>query len=216
MAMFQSKYKVQVTLVSEMLGTVALSKDVYGKYIASKAADLGVAEAELETVRDIALLPAGAVDVQSVLDNLTIEGSTGFHEKDGQKGIYPYVIRGFMKAACGALRRNSTTESAKLKAYAKIIDTCVFVKPSFIPITLGGPVGVCVRPMRGDTPRGQRISLARSETVPSGSVIEFEVWVIGGITEELLQEWFEYGAFQGLGQWRSGGHGQFLYKMERI
>lgn len=35
------------------------------------------------------------------------------------------------------------------------------------------------------------------------------------ITEELLADWLGYGAFQGLGQFRSGSYGQFVATIEK-
>ena len=85
-------------------------------------------------------------------------------------------------------------------------------------------MGILERPLRAQTAQGERIALARSETIPAGSTMEFEIMVLGQIMQgrtkvdfdELLTEWLNFGAWVGLGQWRgSGGYGQFEYEMVR-
>jgi hypothetical protein len=193
-----SKYRIKLTLIEPLLGTVSKDPEVYKAYIASKAAltDEELAE-ELETV-----------------EKVEEKGWTGFHQVDGEPILYNYVIKGFFKDACGMLRRVHGTQSAKLRAYKKVIDGLVFVTPRRIPINLNGhEMGVLERPLRASTARGDRIALARSDTCPPGTTIEFEIDVLGGIDEETLREWLDYGRLRGLGQWRNAGYGSFTYEM---
>lgn len=60
------------------------------------------------------------------------------------------------------------------------------------------------------------MTLARSDTCPSGTTLEFTVMVLGQVSEALLIEWLDYGALLGLGQWRSGGWGVFTYQMQHL
>ena len=195
-------YRVQVTFVEPLLGTVPKDKDIYAGYIASIAAltDEALAE-ELETV--------------PVVEE---KGWTGFHTlENGQPALYDYVVKGFFKDACGMLRRTRGSESAKLKAYKKIIDGLVFVKPRRIPLILpdGAALQMVERPLRAQTAQGERVALARSDAAPAGTVMRFTVTVLGEVTEKTLREWFDYGVLRGFGQWRNGGYGRFQYEIEQ-
>lgn len=194
-------YKVRITFTEPILGTVPKDPEVYAGYIASKAAltDEQLAE-ELATV-----------------DKVEEKGWTGFHMLDGSPILYDYVPKGFFKSACGALRRVKDTRSAKVRAYKKIIDGLVFVTPRRVPLLLptGGQIGVLERPLRAQTAQGERVALARSDTCPPGTTLEFTITVLGQVKEPLLREWLDYGALLGLGQWRSGGYGRFTYEMTK-
>jgi hypothetical protein len=196
------KYKVELTFTEPILGTVPKDPEIYAGYIATKAAltDEQVAE-ELATV-----------------EKVEEKGWTGFHQLDGKPILYDYVLKGFAKGACGALRRVKGTESIKIRAYKKIIDGLVFVTPRRIPLVLpeGEEMGVLERPLRAQTAQGERVTLARSDTCPVGTTLEFTVMILGQVSEALLREWLDYGALLGLGQWRSASFGRFSYQMQRL
>lgn len=193
-------YRVKLTFTTELLGTVPKDREIYASYIGSKTTPENL-KRELETVPE----------------KLEARGWTGFHERDGQPGIMAYAVKGFMKSACSMLRRIPGTRSSKLRAHKKIIDGLVFVRPRFIPLNLNGQeMGVLERPLRGQTAQGERVSLARSDTCPAGTTMEFTVEVLGVVTEPLLREWFDYGRYQGLGQWRSSGVGTFDAVITRV
>lgn len=81
----------------------------------------------------------------------------------------------------------------------------------------GGELGVLERPLRAATAQGERVTLARSDTVPAGSTLVFTINVLGGsISEELLREWLDYGENRGLGQWRNAGYGRFGYTLKKL
>jgi len=214
------KYSVQVVLLEDMLGTVPLDKDVYTKFSVEELPELPGDELE-SLVR--------AIDNNLANDEDTAEeGSvfggaqkpiTGFHKDEhGNPIIYNYVIKGFLKAACGALRRTRETLSNKLSAYKQVIDGLFFVNPRRISIELSGPIGILERPLRAQTAQGERVAIARSETVPAGSTLAFEIIALGDViqkgkgtmsAEELIREWMDYGKWRGLGQWRNAGYGAF-------
>jgi len=195
------KYKVKLTLTEPILGTVPKDPEVYAGYVASHAAltDEELAE-ELETV-----------------ERIEEKGWTGFHMLDGQPILYDYVIKGFFKDACGMLRRATDTRSSKLRAYKKVIDGMMFVKPRRIVLNLNGSeMGVLERPLRASTAQGERVALARSDTCPAGTTLEFTVSVLGQVSMALLREWLDYGELRGLGQWRNAGWGTFTYELEKL
>ena len=205
--MEQIRTRIRLTFIDELLGTAAADPDVHTNYIASKAPDVKSLEEEVATV-----------GVQEVVDSkMTIFSRL----PDGTPVLWSYQIRGFFKSACSALRRLNGTRSSKLKAYKKAIDLTIFVYPDAtdpasraIPITLpeGGQVGDCQRPLRASTPQGERVALANSETMPKGSMIEFDVVTYTEDDMETVREWLDYGQFNGLGQWRNSGKGAFVWE----
>lgn len=101
---------------------------------------------------------------------------TIFHKyEDGKPFVYDYQVKGMFKDSCGMLRKVKGSESSKIKAYKKEIDGLIFVKERKIPLIFDGDMGTCQRPLRANTPQGERISLACSETVPVGTTMEFTV-----------------------------------------
>jgi hypothetical protein len=100
----------------------------------------------------------------------------------------------------------------------KHIDLGVFVFPRIIPLSVN-ETGICERPLRAevfDSKLGftvERISLARSETVPAGTSMEFVI----GISEaspfslEHVAAMLNYGYCHGYGQWRNSGKGAFTW-----
>lgn len=194
-------YKIKLTLTEEILGTITKDPEIYAQYIAGKAAltDEALAE-ELATV-----------------EKVEEKGWTGFHTlPDGTPMIYDYVIKGFFKDACSMLRRASGTGSSKLISFKKVIDGMIFVTPRQIALnTNGGKMGVNERPLRAETAQGPRIALARSDTCPAGTTLEFTVTVLGELPEKTLIEWLDYGSLRGLGQWRNAGYGKFTYEIEK-
>jgi hypothetical protein len=200
------RFNVTLTLQEELLGTSPCNPDIYREYIASKRVD-GVDSSDEE----VAALPTVDEELQK---STTVFGRT----PDGKPFLYDYQIKGFFKDACGALKRADDTESSKLKAYKKEIDGLVFVSPRVIVPTLpdGAGIGICQRPLRAQTAQGERISLARSETIPAGSVFTFVVEILSGKLEDAIYEWFDYGRLRGLGQWRNSGKGRFDSKVEAV
>ena len=72
--------------------------------------------------------------------------------------------------------------------------------------------------------QGERIALAMSEAVPSGTTCEFTVMLAIEKTAaakgkpaidytDALKEWLDYGAYKGYGQWRNSGKGRFTYQI---
>ncbi len=195
--------KVRLTLTDEMLGTTSGNPEIHKEFIASKAPDAKSMEEE------VASIGVDAVEEKSMTVYPRLEDGTPF--------VWDYQIRGFFKDTCSALARCKGEEIAKescsLKAYKKIIDGCIFVYPRKIPIDMhGGKMGVCQRPLRGQTAQGERIALASSETVPEGSTIECTIKCLSDAHEKAVREWLNYGQYKGLLQWRNAGKGRFTWE----
>ena len=197
------KMKVRITLTEPMLGTKSANEELFTKFIAAKrpegvAADEAEAEARLNQECD---------DREKSM--------TCFHRTDdGQPMLWDYQVKGFFKDACGALRGVPKTESGKLKAYKKIIDGQIFVDERRIPLVLpeGGEIGICERPLRAQTMQGERVALAKSESVPAGTTFAITVTMLNPDLEDVVREWLDYGALRGIGQWRNSGMGRIKWE----
>lgn len=197
--------KVRLTFTEKVLGSANNNSEIHAEYIASKSPDAKTKEEEIEAL-----------------------GVEGYEEKqmtvfprmeDGTPIFWDYQIKGFFKDSCSALQRckgeEISKESCKLKAYKKIIDGCIFVKPRKIPIHLpdGGKIELLQRPLRGQTAQGERIALATSETIPAESTIDITIICISDAYVKAVIEWLDYGQWKGLGQWRNSGMGRFEYEL---
>jgi len=195
------KVQVKLTLLTELLGTSSANPALYEEFIASRGNHVE---------EEVAALPA-------VPEEELKKSTTVFHRNAEERPIiYDYQIKGFFKDACGCLRRVKGSPSAALKAYKKEIDGLIFPEPRQIVLQLpdGAEIGICERPLRAQTAAGERIALARSETVPAGTCLEFELTVLSDPLLDVIESWLDYGKLRGLGQWRNSGRGRFEYDLE--
>jgi hypothetical protein len=200
-----------MTFVSPLLGTVPKNKEIYRDYIQSKAAELvesgELSEEELEQELE-------------TIESMEEKGWTGFHIIDGSPHLMSYMLTGFMAEACYNLRRDSDTKSSKIRAYKKIIRGNVFVRPRYIALQTPGDsieLDVLERPLRAQTPQGERVALVRSDVCPEGTVVKFTVYTIGDdVTLDVLKEWLDFGVWRGMGQWRNADYGLFEYEIETL
>ena len=196
--------KVKITLNEEMLGMSPANADIYREYIASKSPDAATIDEEVASVG---------------VDAVEEKGITVFpRTEDGTPFLWDYQIKGFFKDTCQMLSKAGKAgyeggkACAALKAYKKAIDGLLFVSPRKIPVNLPGEIGFCSRPLRAMTMQGERVSLAKSETCPAGSTIEFEITCLDKNLEKMVVECLNYGSMRGLGQWRNSGKGVFSWE----
>ncbi len=198
-----NEWKVRIEFTTELLGTAPLDKEIYTKYIEAKAIKAGIAtdtSDEVETIKE-----------------MEEKGITGFRRVGDAPMLPDYMIKGFFKAACAAMREEPKTHSSYLKAYKSKIDKLVFIEPRFIVIQNPGEITLFQRPLRGQTAQGERIALACSEMIQPGAFIEFTVKTFGtAIDEETLREWLDYGQYSGIGQFRNGAYGRFVFSISSI
>lgn len=194
-----TKMKIKVTLIEELLGTASANPNIHMDYIASNAPDAPSMEEEV-----------AAIGVDEEFE----KGMTVFPRKDGKPIVWDYQWKGFFKDACGMLQRVPGSECSKIRAYKKEIDGLIFVTERAIPIKFEGEVGVCQRPLRALTARGERIALASSESIPAGATMEFTVMMLCGDKHKpAILEMLDYGELRGFGQWRNSGKGRFTYEV---
>lgn len=199
--------KIKITFQEEILGTKPSVKDLFDDYVAKLAPDEERRQEEMTNAEKREEELEAQADKEAV-------GTTVFHRVDGKLGIYDYQLKGFFKDACGAMNRfdkEYRNGLEKLSAYKTKIDGCIFVFPRFAAFNIpeGLAVGSCQRPLLADTPQGRRVTLVRSEAVPPGSTLEFEVKIFAKDLIPYVQMWLQYGVLRGLGQWRNSGKGRF-------
>lgn len=195
--------KVKIKLIEELLGTACKNKEVHEEFIASKSKDAEKSKEEIES------LPA---------DVLMEKAVTVFHrDADGMPILFDYQIKGFLKEAVGVMIElaDDDVKVGKTKlskwTFKRIVDNFVFVAPRIIRLA---PVGeICTRPLRADTMKGERVSLASSETVPAGTEFDVEINTLCPALDKLMTKCLDYGAMKGLGQWRNSGKGRFSWTM---
>ena len=202
---------VHVKFIESALGTAPGDKEIYSRFIGSKAPDANSMEEEVAALG---------------VDEMVEKGTTVYPRlPDGTPFIWDYQIKGFFKDACGSLRRltgkdeetgkkkKAVNESSKLTAYKSVIDTLIFPEPRKIPIKLNGEMTICQRPLRAETMQGPRIALASSEEIPAGSEMWFKVVCMSEDHVKAVVEWLDYGYWRGISQWRNSGKGRFVYEV---
>lgn len=195
--------KVKITLIEEMLGTSCHNKEVHEEFIASKSKDAEKCKEELE-----------ALSSEELMDKAV---TVFARDTDGMPILWDYQVKGFIKEAVGVLIELAEKEirvgKTKLSKYTfkRIVDNFVFVNPRKIRLV---PVGeICTRPLRADTMKGERVSLASSETIPAGTSFELEIETLTPVLDELVVKCLDYGAKKGLGGWRNSGKGRFTWEL---
>ena len=200
--------RVKLTFIDEILGTNPGSPDVHAEFIASKAPDAETRTEELE---------------HESVEAMVSKETTKFYRNPATKQpeISAHMVKGFFKAACQALKNNKKEKSASasLTSYKKKIDQNIFVFPDakdkstrMIPITVIGSIKTCQRPLRAMTMQGERVALASSESIGPGSSIEFDIETSWEDYGTCIEEWLDYGVYNGLGQWRNAGKGAFIWE----
>jgi hypothetical protein len=187
-------------MTDEMLGTAPNNQNIYTDFIGSKAPDAKTAKEEIEMI-----------GVEEYADKQI----TVFRRNKNDDLILPgYMIKGFFKNACSALREVSGTKSNKLSSYKKKIDGLIFLPKQIVcQMPEGADIDICERPLRAQTPQGDRVALASSESIPEGTILEFELETYSTSMWELCKEWFDYGKYNGLGQWHNSGKGTFEWEI---
>jgi len=191
--------KVRITFTEESLGLTSANPDLFDEFQASRSADAAKKEEEI-----------AAQSASEKIDKAT----TIFPKENGIPFFWDYQIKGAFKDFCKAMNKVPKSKSSAIKAYKQAIDNLIFPEPRkiFISIPAGLSMGTCTRSLRVSGPQGERITLAKSETVPAGSTIFFDITLLDPALEPVVSEWLDYGKFKGLSQWRNSGKGRFTWE----
>ena len=212
-----NKIKVRITFVEPVLGSSSNNPNIFGDFTAAKAAT-AAARAEEE---------ACVIGVMTEAEReAAVEKSTTVFPRNANRELFSwdYQWRGFFKEALAVATDIGEEEVSELSHYSvkKSVDSLLFVAPRKIPFlnSEGKPittVDILERPLRGNTPQGERICLARSESLPAGTQLELAItWMDSAnpkttILHSSLIWCLDYGILKGFGQWRGGGFGRFEY-----
>ena len=219
------RIKVRCTLTEEALGMTAPTPELLQKFI-------DLQNTKLEKKKKAAIDDDKAKEEVELLKNQIAEmknnarGYTVFpRDKDGCPIFWDYQIKGMFKDAFKALLESDLNTSLFKKETCgftkwssdRLVDQLIFPHPRRIRIMLpeGGEIGRCDRPLRTRNPQtGQEgNAIASSETVPAGSVIEFEVELLKKDILPQVKAVFEYGRLRGLAGWRNSGKGRYEYEI---
>lgn len=239
---------VEIEWLEKALGTSPNNANILGDYIASKAPDALTKEQEIAAIgqdevmdKQVCIYPKGQFrydpKTERYLDDLTEDHKKieGEEVRENVPFYYNYQIRGFFKDSCGLLtkaddvdengKKLGATESAKVKAYKKVIDGCIFVFPRRIAIDIpefyvdddgitivpskneDGSLKIIQRPIRTSGPSGERTAIAASEMIPAGSRIKFTIGMTSLKFKPAVVEWLNYAVVHGISGWRNSGLG---------
>jgi len=198
------KAKIKLNFLDGILGSMPADPAIYTKFVAAKAPAGWLCDEEILNAEELAASKEADFDADR---NVTV-----FPQDETGIFLYNYHIKGFLKEAGNILK-----DQVKIKNLRSKLDNYVFVNPRKIYLTRpGGEIvaeedDVLERPLRGQTARGERITLLASERVLPPAQIVFTVELIEHkeVTLDTIRAILDYGRYKGLGQWRNGGWGRF-------
>ena len=208
---------IEITFIEPIYGSLPGDKEIYEKFIASKAPDASTRSERLKE------------EIDSIGLNEALEkGMTGFaRNRDGDPILQSYVIKGFLKAAANATNLCvAKTDKMYLTQYKAKIDKLIHVTPTGelekkdTGLILEVPedkeneaLEIAQRPLRAETAQGPRTALASSETLPEGTRLTCVITCLGDALVPYIANWLNYGKYNGLGQWRNSGKGRFTWEL---
>lgn len=175
--------KVKITLLEEVLGSSPSNEELLATYIASKAPTGDLTAEEVDNIK-----------AQNAEDRITVFPKTS----DGTPFLYDYQVKGMFKDSCKMLAKAGKAgyaggkACAAIKAYKQAIDGLIFVTPREIPYDLHGmKVDFCERPLRAQTPMGERVSMQSRRAFPqvqqqnlksNVSTLSLRIWFVNAST----------------------------------
>lgn len=220
----QLTMRVRLEFIDDLLGTASGDPDIHGTYVAGKINDAKKAKEVIASLSEEERDRRVQEEVEAVkrldVDSELQKGKTVFpRNANGEPILWAYQIKGFFKSACSACQKIPGSASSGVKAYKKKIDLGVFVFPDVDDITgreivihTDKPIGDCQRPLRAQTPQGERVAISDSESIAKGAWIEFYITSLAGEKDrEIIEEWLDYGRYNGIGGWRNSSKGSFLW-----
>jgi len=198
------KIEVKLNFISPVLGSLPADPAILTKFIAANAPSPWQQTEEEDAAKD---------------RDQEFDGDRGLtvfaHDENGMY-FYDYHIKGFIKEAGNTLK-----ETVKVKNLRSKIDNYLFIQPRRIYLLRpdGSPIheenDVFERPLRAQTMKGPRVSLVASERINLPVSCQFTIEILENekdVSWKIVQRLLEYGRYKGLGQWRNGGWGRFLWE----
>ncbi len=229
------RVKVTIKLTNSLLGTIPKSRAVFSNFIANKFQeamehDLKKAQKTGEKVLfadgkeyTAEELEKRIEEEKASVQDIAERGWTGFLTDADGPFILPHMIRGFLDSAASAMKEYGQIKqlASKVKkgvfvVTSKIrlpkVDKTMEIDPGEFPQIIQTEYGpACERALRAATAQGPRVTVTKSDVVLAGAKLEFELHILRNtqMTPAIVRELLNYGRYQGLGQWRSGGWGSF-------
>jgi hypothetical protein len=198
-----TKYKICIELQEPLLGTVPATKSIWVDHVATKLGKGmkrdGKSPEEIEEELEKTL--------EGVADrDIVTQGLTTFYKNNRGYYVRDFFIKGHLKEAGRVMKEHGNTKQLRSKVVQYL-----FVRPRNIyvakPTTT---LDIVERPLRAQTAQGERICIARSEAIPEGTTLEYNVHVLNDVIKKsCLSELLQYGEYMGLGAWRGSGAGRF-------
>jgi hypothetical protein len=239
-----AKYKIELELLREMLGTNPVDADIHDahriererkliqeKSKVNKALNKYADASDISEERkqaEIQKIKERAEELTESVGELDEKGITCFFRHEGKIAIGDHMIYGFMKAATEAIVRASPAKKGTILGStaftASIINQHIRCEEEFIIVAddimrkEDGTSDYCVRSLRAMTAQGPRVTIAKSERIAGGSKIPFTLNVMDGspLTQKDIETIFAYGEIVGLGQWRNSGKGRFKATVTKL
>jgi hypothetical protein len=211
-------FKLEATFINPVLGTWSGNSELTKEFILSKHPD--AVKQKKDHPDEAAQLQEDELGAISE-DQIIQKAATIFPKEDGFPFLWDYQLKGFFKNAALAMIMSDQFTQDELKKlrltqymHKRTIDLMVFPSPRkiFFELPKGGKITFHQRPLRGDTAQGERISLAISEQLPTGTKFQATIMTMNSKIATLIPEWLKYGQFNGLLQWRNSGMGAFTFK----
>lgn len=189
-------YELEFT--EPILGMSPLNKQLFTDFIASKALE-----------KEPNLKPEDLDDEKDMIveNGDEMRGKmTGFHRDDDGVYLLDYQVRGFIKNAARNLAKGLNISALRSK-----VENFLFVFPRHIWLKEDVD-GIIERPLKCDTPKGPRISLAASEMVKDVKIrITLHLFPHPELNWGVVEELLNYGQYEGISQWRGASHGRFIW-----
>ena len=206
----KSELKVRLTLLEQCLGTKPGNDELLRDHIISKSGDEKKMAEEMK-----------AREEDYSTEDAIEKKMTFFDKQAGHPYIWDYMVKGFLKEAWKAIKAIKGSKCSEIKAYKQKIDNAIFLAEEDRRIFFmdgngklvgGSAMTELERSLRAQTMQGERVALARSESVPAGSTLTFTFLFLEPELDACVRECLDYGFYKGLGQWRNGGYGRFKWE----
>lgn len=183
----------RLTFTERILGSQPMDKEIYERFIKSKATAIGVNVEDEEL-----LIPE---DFEKKM--------TGFYRDEDGIYLMDYQIKGQLKEAGNVLK-----DSLKITNCRSKVSQYVFVIPRRFRLKDKAD-GILQRPLKAMTMQGPRVSLSASEFVDKGISINIKIRLFPNpdISWEKIEKMLDYGAYHGIGQWANGGFGTYTWEV---
>lgn len=223
MGLKTSLYELRMVFTNPILGSQPGSDTPAAEYLEGKTRQ------EVEKLRK--KNPQAAAEIEAGLpeeqrpefDEELQKGTTGFYRlsADPKRPCFrSYQIKGMLKEAGEKLNGHKNVKALRNK-----IESTVFISPKELPIQninahQKGKLAILERPLRAQTLKGPRTSLARSEMIQAGAWVSCTLKVVHlpkwHPNEEFLRDLLDYACeCLGVGQWRNSNEfGVFNYTLK--